>query len=291
MARGRGLDFEHRFRTSRWAEDLLQDALNQSGAFLCFKLGLSQIAKDNRPDPGDVEFKEPDLVLFRRGELTAEELRWLEQTDLTQVFPRDLLADPFARVVLSKARCAIEVEFSPYRAADMKGRAWRPKRPEELDRRPRKHADPPTAPNIWVKMEDLPRLQAWERAFNIPIVVAHLFNQEAFAVPLATLTNLEARWPDRAEEAVRLQLTTGIFRKVQSYDRVDAQGAGETKVVFVVSPAAAQQVGTLTGVAVTAQIGLSSSQKYVAHVLFEGGELTFSEGFLAFLSAQRAPRP
>jgi hypothetical protein len=288
MAKGRGLDFEHRFRTSRWAEDLLQDALNRSGRFLCFKLGLSQVAVDNRPDPGDATFKEPDLVIFHPQDLTGEERQWLKQTDLTQMLPRDLLGDPFVRVLLAKARCAIEVEFSPYKASEMKDRAWIPKHPDDLLRRPRKHANPPTAPNIWVKLEDLPRLQAWERAFNIPIVVAHLFDQEAFAVPLATLTHLEAHWPDSAEEAVRLQLTTGIFRKIQSYDRVDAQGAGETKVVFVVSPAAAQPVGTLTGVAVTAQIGLSSSKKYVAHVLFEGGALTFSDTFLDFLSARHA---
>lgn len=291
MAMGRGLDFEHRFRTSRWAEDLLQDALHRSGTFLCFKLGLSQIARDNRPDPGDAEFKEPDLLLFCPADITAEERRWLEETDLTQMLPSTLLADPFAHALLSKARCAIEVEFSPYRAAEMKDRGWIPKHPDALLRRPRKHANPPTAPNIWVKLEDLPRLEAWERAFNIPIVVAHLFDQEAFAVPLAALTALEARWPDRAEEAVQLQLTTGIFRKVQSYDRVDAQGAGETKVVFVVSPAAAQPVGILTGVTVTAQIGLSSSKKYVAHVLFEGGRLAFSDTFLAFLSAQKTPGP
>ena len=287
--KGRGLDFEHRFRTSRWAEDLLQDALNRSGRFLCCKLGLSQVAVDSRTDPGDTSLKEPDLVVFHPQDLAAEERRWLEQTDLTQISPADLLADPFVRSLMLKARCAIEVEFSPYRATEMKDRTWVRKQPDDLLRRPRKHANPPTAPNIWVKLEDLPRLQAWERAFNIPIVVAHLFDQEAFAIPLATLTRLEAQWPESAEKAIILQLTTGIFKKVQSYDRVDAQGAGEAKVVYVVSPAAAQPVGTLANVAVTAQIGLSSSKKYVAHILFEGGTLTFSDTFLDFLSAQHPP--
>lgn len=288
MAKGRGLDFEHRFRTSRWAEDLLQHALNQSGAFLCFKLGLSQIAPDNRPDPGDTRFKEPDLVLFRPEDLGSEERQWLENTDLTQWHPTDLLKDEFAHALMSKAVCAIEVEFSPYQAREMKDRFWTPKDPSDLSRRPRKHANPPTAPNIWVKVEDLPRLQAWERAFRIPIVVAHLFDQEAFAVSLAALTDLEARWPESAEEAVTLQLTTGIFRKVQSYDRVDAQGAGETKTVFVVTPAAAQHVGSLRDVEVTAQIGLSSSKKYVAHVLFNGGTLTLTGAFLSYLSTRRS---
>lgn len=200
--------------------------------------------------------------------------------------PGVMLADGFIRSLLSKACCAIEVEFSPYCAAEMKDRHWECKLPEDLDRRrPRKHAKPPTAPNIWVKLEDLPRLEAWEQAFGVSIVVAHLFDQEGFAVPLATLSALEAQWPNQGDEAIRLQLTQGIFRKIQSYDRVDAQGAGETKTVYVISPAAAQHVGTVADVKVTAQIGLSSSKKYVAHVLFEGGTLTLSGPFLDFLSA------
>jgi hypothetical protein len=81
-----------------------------------------------------------------------------------------------------------------------------------------------------------------------------------------------------------MQLTAGIFRKIQAYDRVDAQGAGEKKTVFIVAPSAALMVGPVSGVKVSAQIGLSASQKYVAHVLFEGGELLPSSEFLAFLS-------
>lgn len=78
-------------------------------------------------------------------------------------------------------------------------------------------------------------------------------------------------------------MTSGIFRKIQSYDRVDAQGAGEQKTVYVVSPAAAEYIGSIADVRVVAQIGRSASQKYVAHVLFQGGTLTPTPEFLTML--------
>lgn len=76
-----------------------------------------------------------------------------------------------------------------------------------------------------------------------------------------------------------------MFRKLQAYDRVDAQGAGERKAVFVVTPAAARKVGEITGVEVSAQWGLSQSKKYVSHILFQGGKLSLATEFLAYLRA------
>ena len=76
-----------------------------------------------------------------------------------------------------------------------------------------------------------------------------------------------------------------IFRKLQAYDRVDAQGAGEKKIVFVVTPAAAIRVGTIADVEISAQWGLSQSKKYVAHILFQGGKLSLDPAFVAHLRA------
>ena len=83
-------------------------------------------------------------------------------------------------------------------------------------------------------------------------------------------------------------MTTGIFKKEQSYDRSDAQGAGEKKPVFNVSPAAAVKVGAVNNVKVEAQLGLSASKKYVTHSIFSGGHITFSPEFLSMLKSMRA---
>lgn len=85
----------------------------------------------------------------------------------------------------------------------------------------------------------------------------------------------------------KLQVTTGIFKTIQIYDRVDAQGARERKTVFRVAPAAAIKVGNLDGIKVSAQVGLSSSKKYVSHTLFTGGHLEASTEFLEYLRSQR----
>lgn len=286
--RGRGIDFEHRFNTSRWAEELLLDALNARGTGLyCVRLGLSQVSEDGVPGEDDADVKEPDLLVFEREALTGRELELLEGTDLTGLRSAQIADRPKLMRLLQKACAAIEVEFSPYRAAEMKERHWRPKTPDELDRRPRKHAKPPTAPNIWIKLEDLPRLREWVRRFGLPVVVAHLFDQEAFAIDLRRIVAFDRSFRRSPAQQVRVQLLTGIFRKDQPYDRVDAQGAGERKTVFVVTPAAAIKVGDVRDVRVKAQLGLSASRKYVTHVVFEGGRLLLDAGFLSYLRALR----
>ena len=82
----------------------------------------------------------------------------------------------------------------------------------------------------------------------------------------------------------KLQMTSGIFAKLQDYDRVDMQGAGEQKPVFVITPAAAEKVGDISEVTVSSQVDLSGSKKYVSHVIFTGGKIEISPGFIGFLS-------
>ena len=284
---GRGIDFEHRFKTSRWAEDLLLKSLGAHSDFLAVRFGLSQVRA-----PGDVVFdksasKEPDLLVYRRASLTESDRKLLTGLDLSSGNREELLRGNELLSVVKKAAVAIEVEFSPYRAAEMKGRSWRPKTRDEWERRPLKNANPPIAPNIWVKEEDLGRLTAWQSQFQVPIIIAHLFDQEGFAVSLKDVSDFNDLFLASDTDQLQLQMTTGIFKKEQSYDRQDAQGAGEKKIVFVVSPAVAVKVGTVEDVQVEAQLGLSASKKYVAHTIFSGGRITFSQGFLSMLVTQR----
>lgn len=287
--RGRGLDFQQRFRTSRWAEDLLIHEFGRHD-FLAVRLGLSEASEDNLVRETDARFKVPDLLVFDPAAMNPAETETLAQTDFTQLGPDELRPESRLGRILCKALCAIEVEFSPYRAAEMKDRHWEKKTLAALARRPRRRAEPPTAPNIWVKHEDLVPLLAWQRMMGVPILVTHVFDQEAFAIPLRQVEEFHETYRRSSSEIIPLQLTSGIFSKTQAYDRVDAQGAGERKEVFVVTPAAATRVGTIVDVEVTTQLGTSSSKKYVAHVLFEGGRLDFDEAFLRLVRELRPHR-
>lgn len=199
--RGRGIDFTHRFATSRWAEDLLTDALNEANTGMyCVRLGLSKISENGAPNEDDTYVKEPDLLVFESGVLAPGEHDWLRHTDLTALRASEIERDPMTLKIVRKACAAIEVEFSPYRAAEMAGRNWKPKTQAQLARRIFKHANPPTAPNIWIKLEDLPRLQAWQERFDVPVVIVHIFDQEGFAIDLQSIIDFECAFPDEIEK-------------------------------------------------------------------------------------------
>jgi len=165
----------------------------------------------------------------------------------------------------------------------MAGRDWKPRTLERWTTRPLKNANPPTAPNVIVKEDDLPRLLEWEVIAAVPIIVIHVFDQEAFAVRLSKLRDFQNDLISGKHGEIQLQVTTGIWRTIQGYDRVDAQGAAEKKPIFRVSPCAAVKVGEVVDVKVAAQLGLSGSKKYVTHAIFSGGKLELSGEFLDFL--------
>ena len=287
--RGRGIDFEHRFRTSRWAEDLLIRSLGTAQGLLTVRFGLSEIRPDAELEYGTSDLKEPDLLVYELADLSNAERKSLETLDLVSQDRADFGSGGALRFVTEKALAAVEVEFSPYKAREMAGRDWKPRTIERWKRRPLKHANPPTAPNIWVKEEDLGKLLTWERVSKVPIVVVHIFDQEAFAVSLKRVEKFDKQLKKTSSrrKRVMLQVTSGIFAKIQSYARVDAQGAREQKPVFVVTPAVAVRTGEVEDVKVDTQLGVSSSKKYVSHVIFSGGKLTVSPEFVALLRALR----
>ena len=283
--RGRGIDFEHRFNTSRWAEDLLLTSLSAHPDFLACRYGLSEIVTQGELVYGHGPFKEPDILVFKRQNLSGSEIEMLRATnDLSIIDPQLLGPKGPLSFVFSKACAAIEVEFSPYKAAEMKGRQWKPRTADAWDKRPLMHANPPQAPNIFVKEEDLGKLVSWQEHYKVPILVAHLFNQEAFAISLNRISQFNDEILARPDLAKKLQMTSGIFKKLQTYDRSDAQGAKEEKVLFVITPNIAVKVGNIDGVVPEAQLGLSSSKKYVTHVKFSGGSLALDGNFLDWMT-------
>lgn len=288
--RGRGVDFEQRFKTSRWAEDLLLSALAKRG-FVAVRIGLSEVASDGSvPDPV-ADYKVPDLIVFNPRDVPTRVAERVHRTDFTKIAPGQLAAGTELGDWIRRALVAIEVEFSPYKAAEMSGRHWRPKPAAAIARRERVAAQPsiPVAPNIWIKEEDLDPLLRWQALYRVPILVVHVFDQEAFAVTLESVRTFRSKLSgDRRRDSI-LQQSSGIFRKIQAYDRQDLQAAGERKPVFVVTPAAAEKVGSITGVIVEAQLGLSASKKYVAHVLFSNGNLVLNDRFVDLLAALPTP--
>ncbi|HWG59386.1 MAG TPA: hypothetical protein VN661_10105 [Candidatus Acidoferrales bacterium] len=262
---------------------MLVKSLGSEQGLLTKRFGLSEIRSDTELEYGIADFKEPDLLVYEIAHLDDSQRRILEQKDLVAESRAAFRPGETLSFVTGKAAVAIEVEFSPYRAAEMAGRNWTPKTREQWDRRPLKNANPPIAPNIWVKQEDLGLLLRWERVSKVPIVVLHVFDQEAFAVPLRMIADFQRRLNKMPAETAKLQVTTGIFTKIQAYDRADAQGAGERKPVFIVSPAASVKAGDIIGVEVATQLGISSSKKYVSHVIFSGGKLAISPDFLELI--------
>jgi hypothetical protein len=282
--RGRGIDFKHKFNTSRWAEDLLIRSLDDTLGVKTVRYGISTfVPEGEKLVYGNSKYKEPDLLVFKAEALNKKEkqllgdglLAWKERAELGKAGLDDLLKRAFV---------ALEIEFSPYQAREMKERHWKIKTQEKWDARPLKHAKPPTAPNIWVKEEDIEKLNAWENDFGIPIAVAHFFDQEAFAVALSKVLAFRKNYMAEGTDQKKLQVTTGIFAKIQDYDRVDMQGAGEQKPVFIVTPAAAEKIGDISEVKVSSQVDLSGSKKYVSHVIFTGGKIAICPGFVEFLS-------
>jgi hypothetical protein len=282
--RGRGIDFKQKFNTSRWAEDLLIRSLDDALGVKTVRYGISTYVPEGEELVyGNSKYKEPDLLVFKDETLSQKEkqllgdglLDWKERTALGKAGLDDLLKRAFV---------ALEIEFSPYQAKEMKERHWKMRTPEKWDARPLKHAKPPTAPNIWVKEEDIEKLNAWETDYGIPIAVAHFFDQEAFAVALEKVSAFRNKYMAEGADQKKLQVTTGIFAKIQDYDRVDMQGAGEQKPVYVITPAAAEKIGDINDVTVSSQVDLSGSKKYVSHVIFTGGKIEICPGFLEFLS-------
>jgi hypothetical protein len=285
--RGRGIDFEHRFKTSRWAEDLLIRALGPKHGLFTTRFGLSEIRPEAQLVYGETSYKEPDLLTYALHDLTDAQLQSLKDEDLESADRIQFTEGQKLHFAFTKALAAIEVEFSPYRAKEMKDRDWQPRALDRWAQKPLKRANPPTAPNVIVKEEDLPKLLDWRKFTKIPIIIVHLFDQEAFAVSLKTIHDFNKKFESNKADQIKLQVTSGIFKTVQRFDRTDAQGAAEEKTIFRVTPGAGIKVGDLRDVRVEAQLAVSSSKKYVTHPIFSGGRLELSSDFVEFLKATR----
>ena len=82
--RGRGIDFEHRFNTSRWAEDLLINSLNERHGLVTVRYGISSIVPQGQELVyGQNNYKEPDLLVFESALPTPSEKALLQNGTLS----------------------------------------------------------------------------------------------------------------------------------------------------------------------------------------------------------------
>jgi hypothetical protein len=173
--KGRGIDFEQRYKTSRWAEDILLAELNKQPNWVAVRFGLSEVkGEDELAGYIKTDEKEPDLLILPRNSLTAKQISLIGQVNTEEADRAKLFKSGELDFLYEKAFVSIEVEFSPYKAKDMKGRNWVKKTQEQWNKRPLKHANPPVAPNIFIKEEDLSPLITWQRRHKIPVVITHV---------------------------------------------------------------------------------------------------------------------
>ena len=81
---GRGIDFEHKFMTSRWAEDLLLKSLCAQTGLIVIRFGLSKVKAAHEVKYDKSLGKEPDLLVYKTGDLKESEKKILEASDLSE---------------------------------------------------------------------------------------------------------------------------------------------------------------------------------------------------------------
>ena len=81
--KGRGIDFKHRFNTSRWAEDLLISTFGETYEVTTVRFGISTyVPEGEKLVYGTSSYKEPDLLVFKSADLNPREERLLRDNSL-----------------------------------------------------------------------------------------------------------------------------------------------------------------------------------------------------------------
>ena len=280
---------------SRWAEDLAISGFEET-PLIAVHFGPSS-ASNMEIINMDTNIKEPDLLVFRQDSLTSEELDLLNaMNDATEsgennqlmICDRNEFDDGGDYSwVINKAIAAIEIEYSASNSLAFRERECQPKMWTLRKRQgPKNIPDPPAAPNVWVKREDLNRLQAWEEKYEIPIIVLHFFNHEAFAVRLSFvrqhLQEISRLARSSRPRANRYMQENGIYANTHEYIHYLAEGASQEKEVVRVAPFASIKAGDVSDVVIATDVS-EQHAKYVAKIIFRGGRIDYSPDFIELL--------
>lgn len=197
----RGSDFLMRWSQGRWSEDLLIEAVNETGQFFAIPYGPSSTAPDDDIREFELYFerleaaglgdiKRPDLLVFATKDRAAVD-EALRAAGGVGELPFTREDSPTLRQLLAHAIVAVECENSLWKCRRMPdyGAQLRPMR--RLGGKP---GLPRTAvlPTVIIKEEDRDPLKTWQDNHRVPIHVWHVFFDLAFGLAL-----------DEAERLVR----------------------------------------------------------------------------------------
>ena len=264
----RGSDFLMRWSQGRWSEDLLIQAVNDTGRYFAVPYGPSSTAPDDDVRAFELYFerleqaglgnlKRPDLLVFRVSDRSSVDaavasVGGVEELPFT---PEDA---PAIKRLLAHSVVAVECENSLWKSKQMRdyGTVLKPQR--RLGGKPglKKSA---VLPTVIIKEEDRAPLKAWQAGHG-PIHVWHVFFDLAFGLSL-----------DEAERLLRdglIEPTRQVFQ---------APGGATTEKVIYKYPylyayelAEAIEEPTLVGKYIEDKNG-----HILPYVHFEGGRLRF----------------
>lgn len=263
----RGSDFLMRWEQGRWSEEIVLRALNQTTEFGILPYGPSTVAPE---DPQELELffekmdvialegKRPDLLLYDKSvfDWACSEL----QRRLGSVEAMAETSSAEMRDVIGKARAAFEIENSLWVTEKMPGfgkpfsRYMRGKKAGQL-----KPAG--IIPTIIVKQEDIPRLQAWEADFRIPIYIVHIFYDRGYFIQFGDLLTL---------------LDSGeIGMETQRFTNPDGTASTEKQIVKV-PYILCKEFGTVSGPTLLPRTFVDKNGKVMTYVTFEGGDIALA---------------
>jgi len=300
----RGSDFLMRFSQGRWAEDILTRTFNATANFRAIPYGPSSVAPSepqemehyfDRLDKAGAVGKQPDLLIMARDDYEAIWPR-LQEIGLTNLpFTPEAELD-FLR---DRAIVAAEVENSLWVAQEMpdygkgvklaelitKTRPFR--KAESIERWQRWTEDvrrfisvsskrselrgfleTKKVPTIIVKDEDLAPLSEWESKFNIPILIFHVFYDQAYYIPF--------------QDACELIEAGVILPTEQTFY---APGGPTThKIIYKIWYTLARPLGiTSQEPKMSAKFIKDGNGHILPYVHFSGGEMVLSSEILADL--------
>jgi hypothetical protein len=300
----RGSDFLMRFSQGRWAEDILVRTINATADFRAIPYGPSSVAPSEpremeryfeRLDKAGAIGKQPDLLILSRSDYAAI------RSQLEQIGISNLPFTPEADLnfLRSRAIIAVEVENSLWVARSMPDYGQEVKlselvtlkrrfrKPESIERWKRWTKDvrqfisasperedlkgfleSKKVPTVIIKDEDLGPVVEWESSFNIPILVFHVFYDQAYYISL--------------QEAREL-IESGVIPPTEQTFYAPG-GPTTSKTIYKIWYTLAHELGTLTEPPeMSAKFIQDKNGHILPYVHFSGGEMTLSEDILTLL--------
>lgn len=263
----RGSDFLMRWAQGRWSEDTVMRALDSTAEFRVLPYGPSTVAPEDpvelehffeRMDKIAAEGKRPDLLLYdanifpqvqRELEARFGQIEKAAESESAQF--TDLIA---------QARAALEIENSLWVTEKMPGfgkpfsRFTRGKNKGRL-----KAAG--IIPTVIVKAEDIPRLQAWQQEYHVPIFVVHLFYDRGYFI--------------RFDYILELLESGELGMETQRFTNPDGTAATPKQIVKV-PYILCQEFGVVQNPTLAPRTFIDKNGKVMTYVTFEGGTITLS---------------